>query len=106
MSTPRLFHALADLLGSATPPAPPSSTAQNDASRVIRRPIISMDQYLAGIDRGRVKPWNVLMIQVESLRSAQLRVYGGTRDVMPTLDALARESQVFTNAYIQASHSN
>ena len=46
------------------------------------------------------------MVQVESLRSDQLRVYGGTRDVMPTIDALARESRVFTNAYIQASHSN
>jgi arylsulfatase A-like enzyme len=101
-----LVHALADLLGSATPSATPSSIAQQDASRVIRRPIISMDQYLAGVDRSRVKPWNVLMIQVESLRSDQLRAYGGTRDVMPTLDALARESAVFTNAYIQASHSN
>ena len=104
--TAPLVHALADLLGSATPSATPSSAAQNDASRVIRRPIISMNQYLTGIDKSRVKPWNVLMIQVESLRSDQLRAYGGTRDVMPTLDALARESQVFTNAYIQASHSN
>jgi arylsulfatase A-like enzyme len=33
-------------------------------------------------------------------------VYGGTRDVMPALDALARESRVFTKAYVQASHSN
>ena len=104
--TAPLVHALADLLGSAAPSATPSSTSRNDPSRVIRRPIISMDQLLARVDRGRVKPWNVLMIQVESLRSDQLRVYGGTRDVMPTLDALARESQVFTNAYIQASHSN
>ena len=46
------------------------------------------------------------MVQIESLRSDQLRAYGGTRDVMPTIDALARESRVFTNAYIQASHSN
>src|SRR5262249_53120334 len=40
------------------------------------------------------------------LRSDQLRVYGGHRDVMPTIDAVAREAWVFTNAYIQASHSN
>ena len=46
------------------------------------------------------------MVQIESLRSDQLRAYGGTRDVMPAIDALARESRVFTNAYIQASHSN
>ena len=70
------------------------------------RGIISMDQYVAGIDRGRVKRWNVLMVQIESLRSDQLRAYGGRREVMPTVDRLARESRVFTNAYIQASHSN
>ena len=65
-----------------------------------------MDQYVAGVDRARMKPWNVVAIQVESLRADQLRAYGGTRDVMPTIDALARQSRVFTNAYIQASHSN
>jgi arylsulfatase A-like enzyme len=84
--------------------APAASTAGNPD--VIRRPIVSMDQYLAGVSPPAVKHWNVVMVQVESLRSDQLRSYGGTRDVMPTIDALARESRVFTNAYIQASHSN
>ena len=70
------------------------------------RGIISMEQYVAGVDRSRTKRFNVLMVQIESLRSDQLRAYGGTRDVMPTVDALAREARVFTNAYIQASHSN
>ena len=80
--------------------------AAADGDRVIRRPIISMEQYVAGIPRDGIKRRNVVMVQIESLRSDQLRAYGGTRDVMPAVDALARESRVFTNAYIQASHSN
>jgi len=97
-------HVLADIASStAAEPAPVAST---DNASVIRRPIISMEQYLGGVPRNGTKRWNVVMVQVESLRSDQLRVYGGTRDVMPTIDALARQSRVFTNAYIQASHSN
>jgi arylsulfatase A-like enzyme len=64
-----------------------------------------MHQYLAGVPASR-NAWNVVMVQIESLRSDQLRAYGGTRDVMPAIDAVARESRVFTKAYIQASHSN
>jgi arylsulfatase A-like enzyme len=100
-----LAHAAADLWRGLQPaPAPAIATA--DASRVIRRPIVSMDQYLATVSKENFRPRNVVMIQIESLRSDQLRIYGGTRDVMPAVDALARESRVFTNAYIQASHSN
>jgi arylsulfatase A-like enzyme len=99
-------HALADLRRRLWRPAELSSVVARDKVQIIRRPIIPMEQYLARIDQSRIKRWNVLMVQVESLRSDQLRIYGGTRDVMPALDALARESRVFTNAYIQASHSN
>jgi len=101
-----LLHAFADLRRRLSPPATLPAITVRAGIQSIRRPIISMEQYLADADRSQVKPWNVLMIQIESLRSDQLRAYGGTRDVMPTLDALARESRVFTNAYIQASHSN
>ncbi|OFV94081.1 MAG: hypothetical protein A3G76_07635 [Acidobacteria bacterium RIFCSPLOWO2_12_FULL_65_11] len=101
-----LAHAVADLRRRLSPPADLPVIVLNEGIGIVRRPIVSMEQYLAGVDRGRVKPWNVLSIQIESLRSDQLRAYGGGRDVMPTLDALARESRVFTNAYIQASHSN
>lgn len=74
--------------------------------RVERRRIVPTEQWVATVDRGRMRPLNVLMIQVESLRADQLRAYGGTRAVMPAIDALAREARVFTRAYIQASHSN
>jgi len=90
----------ADPRAASTPPAP------DGADGVSRRPIVSMDQYLGGVNRDALRRWNVVMVQVESLRSDQLRAYGGTRDVMPAVDTLARESRVFTNAYIQASHSN
>ena len=83
----------------------PSQAPDGGSAKVIRRPIISMGQYLAGVPRTR-NAWNVVMVQIESLRSDQLRAYGGTRDVMPTIDSLASESRVFTRAYIQASHSN
>jgi arylsulfatase A-like enzyme len=101
-----LVHALADLRGRLVPPAEWPTLAVNEGIGIIRRPIVPMEQYLAGVDRSRLKPWNVVSIQIESLRADQLRAYGGSRDVMPTLDALAREGRVFTNAYIQASHSN
>jgi arylsulfatase A-like enzyme len=97
-------HALADLGRSSAAAAPAVASTGN--TNVIRRPIISMEQYLAGVPQTGPKRWNVVMVQIESLRSDQLRIYGGTRDVMPTIDALALESRVFTNAYIQASHSN
>jgi arylsulfatase A-like enzyme len=98
-----IAHAVADLGGGSTTAPAVASTGN---ANVIRRPIISLEQYLAGVPKTGVKRWNVVMVQIESLRSDQLRSYGGTRDVMPTIDALARESRVFTNAYIQASHSN
>jgi arylsulfatase A-like enzyme len=97
-------HAVADLGRGATSDAPAVASTGN--ANVIRRPIISMEQYLAGVPQTGTRRWNVVMVQIESLRSDQLRIYGGTRDVMPAIDALARESRVFTNAYIQASHSN
>lgn len=97
-------HAVADISRGA--PAEVPAVASTGNANVIRRPIVSMEQYLAGVQPNAIKRWNVVMVQVESLRSDQLRIYGGTRDVMPTIDALARESRVFTNAYIQASHSN
>ena len=97
-------HAIADLARESAADAPAVASTGN--ANVIRRPIISMEQYLAGVPHTGIKRWNVVMVQFESLRSDQLRAYGGTRDVMPTIDALARDSRVFTNAYIQASHSN
>ena len=81
-------------------------TFDGDNIDIIQRPIISMDQYLAGAGGRLTKRWNVVLIIVESLRADQLRAYGSNRGVMPTLDLLANESRVFLNAYSQSSHTN
>ncbi|HSK30094.1 MAG TPA: sulfatase, partial [Candidatus Limnocylindria bacterium] len=73
---------------------------------IVRRPIVPMDQYLANAGQSDLKRWNVVLLIVESLRADQLRIYGGARDVMPTVDALAQESQVFLDAFTQSSHTN
>ena len=52
------------------------------------------------------RPFNVILILVESLRPDQLAAYGGVRPVMPAVDALAERGRVFLDAYTQASHSN
>ncbi len=78
----------------------------NNDIAIIRRPIISMEQYLAGVDRVKVRRLSVIIVIVESLRTDQLRAAGSGRDVMPNVEKLAREGRVFINHYSQASHSN
>jgi arylsulfatase A-like enzyme len=73
---------------------------------LVRRPIESMEQYLSKVDRDRVKPWNVIVILIDSLRADQLRAAGGTREVMPAIEALALEGRVFADCVTQASHTD
>jgi arylsulfatase A-like enzyme len=101
-----LAHALFALRVTPEAPAPLATRAEAVTGDIVRPSIITMDQYLARVDRARVRPFNVVMVQIESLRRDQLRAYGGVRDVMPTIDGLARGGRVFTTAYVQASHSN
>jgi len=77
-----------------------------DDIRIIQRPIISMDRYLATAARRQLNRWNVIILVIESLRSDQLRAYGSGRNVMPVLDTLANDSRVFSNAYTHSSHTN
>ena len=75
---------------------------------IIERPLISMDRYVGSVSsgRGRINRWNVIILVVESLRADQLRAYGGSRDVMPTVDGLSLEGRMFLDAYTQSSHTN
>jgi arylsulfatase A-like enzyme len=82
----------------------PEERFKSDDIRIIQRPIISMQQYLSTARPNQ--RWNVIVLMVESLRADQLRVYGANRDIMPTVDALARESRVFLNAYSHSSHTD
>ena len=46
--------------------------APSDIS-IERRPIVPLESYLAGVEPGRRKHWNVVFVVVESLRADQLR---------------------------------
>ena len=74
--------------------------------QIISRPIISLSQYLDNVPKHSAKRWNVILIIVESLGANQLQMYGGTREVMPAVEALARGGRVFSNSYTQASHTD
>jgi arylsulfatase A-like enzyme len=67
------------------------------------QPVISLEAYLATLDRARLKRPNVLLIVVESQRRDSLRALGGTRNVMPFLDGLGEQALLFTNAYAQSN---
>jgi arylsulfatase A-like enzyme len=70
------------------------------------RPIVSMESYVAKVDRDRLNKWNVIVVLIDSLRADQLRATGGVREVMPVLEALAGEGLVFTDCTTQASHTD
>lgn len=97
-------HAWKSQFGSQSPWKPP--VPRNEAVQTAKRSILSLEEYLVQVDRSVFKPMNVIVILVESLRPDQLAIYEGRRLVMPTVDAMARQSQVFQEAYTQASHSN
>jgi arylsulfatase A-like enzyme len=83
----------------AQKPIPPSPIA------ITYRPQIDMKRYIASAQPASGSP-NVIVLLVESLRPDVLRSTGGAFDVMPALDALARESRRFTQAYAESSHSD
>ena len=100
-----LIHLLAaptgrrgDAEGRGLPEVPPPA--------LVRRPILPMERYLAGVDEGRARPWNVVVILVDSLRADHLIAGGCPRDVMPAVNALARASRVFTDCVTQATHTD
>jgi len=80
--------------------APPSGADS------VRRPIEPMEGYLAKVDRDRLKRWNVVVVLIDSLRADQIRATGGTREVMPAVEALGREGCVFTDCVTPASHTD
>ena len=94
----RLLATLAPDSG-GPPPAPDGV----EPFRVVRNPVISIDEYAESVDPAALRRRNVVIVTVDSLRADRL---GGRRDVMPALEALARESRVFTDCVAQASHTD
>ena len=50
-------------------------------------------------------PRLLLLISVDTLRADRIGAYGSDRGLTPNIDALARESRLFTAAYAPASHT-
>jgi phosphoglycerol transferase MdoB-like AlkP superfamily enzyme len=73
---------------------------------VVRRSIVSLEEYAAGVDAASLRRHNVLLIQVESLRVDELFNSVSGVEVMPNLNRLARESDVFLENYATSTHSN
>jgi arylsulfatase A-like enzyme len=84
----------------------PEERFKADDLRIIQRPIISMDRYLAMAAQRPFDHHNVIVLIIESLRPDQLRAYGSSRNVMPNINALANGSRVFSSAYTHSSHTN
>jgi arylsulfatase A-like enzyme len=98
-----LSHWIARSLGSRDPLDDDDSGA---IATLVCKPQVSMADFLAPVDRSRVRPWNVVVVLVDSLRADQLRACGGSREVMPEVEALAREGRVFVDCLTQASHTD
>ncbi|MBV8880297.1 MAG: sulfatase [Planctomycetaceae bacterium] len=98
-----LTHWIAKSVGSRDPL---DSTEGDRPVGIVRRPRIPLPQYLSAVDPARLHRWNVVVLLVDSLRSDQLRATGGSRDVMPTVEALAREGTVFTDCVTTATHTD
>ena len=77
-----------------------------DDSLVQRNPLISLEDYLQGVEPAILDRKNIIVLLVESLRPDELRAFGGPRTVMKHLDTLAMKSLRFTDTYTQASHSS
>ena len=90
------------------PPLPASWAANLAASaggspHVIRRLKLLAAVVLLGAGCGKAPmPRLVLLVSVDTLRADELGAYGSSRGLTPHLDALARESTLFTAAYAPA----
>jgi arylsulfatase A-like enzyme len=73
---------------------------------MLRRPILPMDQYVATVDRDRLKRWNVVVILLDSFRKQSLRATGATRDIMPVVEGLAGEGVVYSDCSTPATQTD
>lgn len=99
-----LSRMISDIREALATHATPAGTAPD---AFVSPPIVTMPEYLSGVDLEAVAEQpNVIIVVIESLVADQLLAYGADRDVMPNINALAREGRVFTNHLATASHSN
>jgi arylsulfatase A-like enzyme len=72
---------------------------------VIRKKQVPLASWVGGLDRAKIKPYNVVFVLFDSAQPSVLTALGGSMDVMPRVDELAQSSLRFS-MYAQASHSN
>lgn len=60
---------------------------------------------LARVPQSARRPWNVLLISLDTLRAKSLAAYGRERPTSPFLDAFAREGTLFEHAIAPASNT-
>jgi arylsulfatase A-like enzyme len=68
--------------------------------------VIAAADYARDVKPANVPRMSVIVVLIESLRKDELMVEGGTREVMPSLDSLARESTVYSDAVAPAAQSD
>ncbi len=78
----------------------------DESVEVFQSSLSSPEQWREQVDLANAKNWNVLFVIVESLRNDILLTSGAGENIMPNVNALARESSVWSNNYSQATHSN
>lgn len=67
--------------------------------------VITPEAWARRVDPRAEKRRNVIIVVIESLRADELAVLGGARVVMPTVEMLAHEGTVYSDAVTPAAHS-
>lgn len=71
--------------------------------RIERPQITGSKRSTSALPFATAQPWNVLLYVIDTLRADHLGVYGYQRSTSPRIDALGRESTVFTRVTAQSS---
>jgi arylsulfatase A-like enzyme len=97
------------LFGALSPQGSGPELSVDDVTRrhlhVVRKQQVPLSAWVATLDRTKLRPYNVILVLFDSAQPSVLRSLGGTTDIMPRVDELARSSLRFS-MYAQASHSN
>lgn len=70
------------------------------------KPQVTLDSYVSTVERKELKPLNVILILIESLREGIIQPDDDPTAAMPNLNNLASQSLVFPRHYTTSSHSN
>jgi arylsulfatase A-like enzyme len=73
--------------------------------QIVRKKQLPLSSWVKGLDRGKLRPHNVVLVLFDSAQPTVLRSLGGTVEVMPRVEELSKRSLRFS-MYAQASHSN